>query len=134
MFMGDGDTKVLNLIRLKNQYSVVGTDTNNCKGFKEVTIEAQPCCDVMVPNAFTPNMDGNNDLFGISTKGFIRDFEMRVFDRLGHLVFVSFNTNNQWDGTIKGKPANVGVYYYTIKGKCDYGPDIFQKGDLTLIR
>ena len=85
-------------------------------------------------NAFTPNMDGNNDLFGISTKGFIRDFEMRVFDRLGHLVFVSFNTNNQWDGTIKGKPANVGVYYYTIKGKCDYGPDIFQKGDLTLIR
>lgn len=134
VFMGEGDSKVVNLINLKNQYAVIGTDTNNCKGFKEVTIVAQPCCDVMVPNAFTPNMDGNNDYFGVFAKGFIRDFQLRIFDRFGHTVFVSFNPKKQWDGTINGKPANTGVYYYTVKGKCDYGPDIFEKGDLTLIR
>lgn len=134
MLMGDGDTKIVNLINLKNKYAVVGTDANNCKGTKEVTIEAKPCCNIFVPNAFTPNGDGNNDLFGITTEGFIRDFEMRIFDRFGHVVFVSFNTNKHWDGTINGKPANTGVYYYTIKGNCDYGPDILEKGDLTLIR
>lgn len=134
ILLGDGDTKLVTLINLKNKYSVVGIDANNCKGFKEVTIEAEPCCGFMVPNAFSPNGDGINDSYGIETEGFIRNYEMRIFDRFGHLVFVSFNPKNHWDGTIKGKPANTGVYYYTIKGQCDYGPDIKEKGDLTLIR
>jgi len=132
--LGDGSAKNVSLINPQNKYTLTGTDTNNCKGSKEVVIEAEPCCDIMTPNAFSPNNDGNNDAFGVSTAGFIREFEMRIYDRLGHIVFVSFNTNNKWDGTINKKPANAGVYYYVIKGKCDFGPDIFLKGDLTLIR
>jgi gliding motility-associated-like protein len=132
--LGSGASKNVRLIYLSNTYSLTGIDTNNCKGEKDITLQAKACCDIMVPNAFSPNNDGRNDGFGIKAAGNLRAYKMRVYDRLGQMIFVSFNTNTLWDGTINGKPANPGTYFYLITAKCDYGADIHKRGDITLIR
>ena len=70
---------------------------------------------VYVPNAFTPNSDGLNDIF--QPKGFgIVKYNLYIFDRWGELVFTSSEFRKGWDGTIKGNPkiAEQGVYTYKI--------------------
>lgn len=71
--------------------------------------------DYHIPNVFTPNKDGINDLYHINTSGEILLFE--IFNRWGQLVFYSDSDSHEWDGLIDGKMALSGVYFlkYTIK-------------------
>ncbi|GIV41986.1 MAG: hypothetical protein KatS3mg034_1296 [Vicingaceae bacterium] len=75
---------------------------------------------IFLPNAFTPDNDGKNDVY--FAKGYnIENFEMNIFDRWGNLVFKSNDIMQGWDGTINGQPAPMGVYqvtvFYTDTGK-----------------
>jgi gliding motility-associated-like protein len=75
---------------------------------------------IFLPNAFTPDNDGKNDVY--FAKGYnIENFEMNIFDRWGNLVFKSNDIMQGWDGTINGQPAPMGVYqvtvFYTDAGK-----------------
>lgn len=73
--------------------------------------EVIPPLSVFIPDAFTPNGDGINDLFGVKGEG-IQNFTLRIFNRWGEEVFRSNNPKQQWDGTFKGKPAEGGSYVY----------------------
>ncbi len=69
-----------------------------------------------IPNAFTPNGDGINDMFTVKGGGFVRDgFEMQIFDRWGELIFKSNDVDKGWDGTVKGVNAKNDVYVYKIR-------------------
>ncbi len=71
---------------------------------------------VYIPNAFTPNGDGHNDVFGVKGQGMKSEsFTMDLFDRSGSLMFTTKNINETWDGTYKGQKVKDGVYTYMIK-------------------
>jgi hypothetical protein len=85
-----------------------------------------------IPNAFTPNGDGNNDVFYIYAQSGVKVFEFRIFNRIGEMVHAGAFP---WDGNYKGKPSPPGVYVYVFKLGL-YGDDrsIILKGSVTLIR
>lgn len=71
---------------------------------------------LFIPNSFTPNGDGTNDVFNVKGLGFKADgFSMELFDRWGHSMFFTKDLTKGWDGTVKGQPAQDGVYVYKIK-------------------
>ena len=88
---------------------------------------------VYLPNAFSPNNDGNNDFFGAMGDGIVY-YQMTVFDRWGRVVFVSENQSSQWDGTEKGQPAPEGVYTYRFKYRLNNAVVKDMAGTITLIR
>ncbi|HFA51189.1 MAG TPA: gliding motility-associated C-terminal domain-containing protein [Bacteroidetes bacterium] len=81
------------------------------------TVHVFPCetCDIYIPNAFSPNDDGINDLFQIYTPCPIENFRMKIFDRWGGYVFYSEIMENGWDGKAKGEVASEGIYLWVIE-------------------
>ncbi len=79
-----------------------------------VEVEREPV--ISLPNSFTPNGDGLNDIFIIGGK-FIKSYEMQVFNRWGEVLFQTTNLENGWDGTSKEEKLSVGNYTYWIRIK-----------------
>lgn len=69
---------------------------------------------LLVPNVFTPNGDGANDEFRVAYRS-IKEFHCVVFNRWGHKVYEWDDPAKGWDGTINGKPASEGAYFYVIR-------------------
>lgn len=91
--------------------------------------------EVFVPNVFTPNNDGQNDLFKWTVKGSPK-MEMAIYNRWGELVFRTQNPSDYWDGNIMGTTLNAsdGTYYYYLS-LLDYENErTTQKGFITLLR
>ncbi len=86
-----------------------------------------------VPNAFTPNGDGENDVLYVRGPA-IKDMIFRVYDRWGELVFESFERPYGWDGTYKGKLLQPDVYDYYLKVTCIDDVETIVKGNVTLLR
>jgi gliding motility-associated-like protein len=108
-------------------------DQYNCIGRDSIMINTQPCCDVFLPNAFTPNGDGRNDVFRIVTVGHhpVKVFE--VTNRYGEIVFRSNVETEGWDGKVHGVPQDAGTYFYYLNYTCN-GKTIEKKGDVILVR
>lgn len=89
--------------------------------------------EIIVPNTFTPNNDGVNDFFNILISN-LADYNIKIFNRYGTLVFTSDKILNSWDGNFEGKPMPVGVYYFIVDATDALGNKLFRKNSLTLIR
>ena len=74
-------------------------------------------CDVEFGNVFSPNGDGLNDLFRITSDCDVYSFDMSIYNRWGQLVNFSRNVAYGWDGFINGEPAAEGVYYFIVEYK-----------------
>ncbi len=85
----------------------------------------------IIPNAFSPNGDGINDVWLIRNLNSYSDVRVKIFDRYGQTILNSIGYNIPWDGTLSGKPVPAGVYYYIIESKAG---NIRQSGSVTLIR
>ncbi|MBX2906989.1 MAG: gliding motility-associated C-terminal domain-containing protein [Taibaiella sp.] len=96
--------------------------------------QIEPCCQFMYPNSFTPNGDGLNDRFRISTPGNLRGYKLTIYNRWGQVVFMSASPGESWDGHWNGAPAEMGTYYYYFEGMCLTGNIERHYSDLTLIR
>lgn len=110
------------------------TDTNGCKSADSVRVEARPCCELYLPDAFTPNGDGLNDVFKIITDGNHKITTFRILNRWGQVVFETADESKGWDGTWGGVAQSIGTYYYYLKYRCVNGSDIETKGEITLVR
>jgi gliding motility-associated-like protein len=88
---------------------------------------------IFVPNAFTPNGDGENDVVLVRGGG-ITDLTFSIFNRWGEEVFTTDDQSLGWDGTYKGDPAEPAVFVYQLRAVCDDGDTYFEKGNITLIR
>ena len=117
-------------------YTVVGTDTNGCVASDTVSVQVIEDHTIWVPNAFTPNGDGNNDVFKVyGNKAGIHSIEVKIFDRWGEKVFESENPDFEWDGTYKGVIQNINVFVYEMKVVFNDGHvNVLRKGSVTLIR
>lgn len=89
--------------------------------------------DLFIPNAFTPNNDGLNDLFR-AEGNIITGQNMKIFNQWGELIFETSAAGTGWDGAHKGKPQPVGVYIYAIRLKLADGSEVLKKGSINLIR
>lgn len=116
-------------------YSVLVTDATGCTNTGSVTVFANNTASLAryMPNAFTPNADGNNDCYGLKNWMYIKQLQFYIFNRYGEQVFATANPNTCWDGNYKGKPALAGTYVYVIKAQTDCGTEE-QKGSFLLIR
>ena len=122
-------------------YSVTITDLfTGCQKVINITVQQiDECMDelVAVPNAFTPNEDGENDFLEIkySSAISIDQYKMQIFDRWGGLVYESVDINEQWDGNVNGKMAPTGVYVYFLEFPSEFdGSLVRKKGDITIYR
>ncbi len=86
-----------------------------------------------IPNAFTPNNDGKNDIF-LAYGSNIRSFNMKIFNQWGEMVFESNDILNGWDGTFKGERQPIGTYVYVVEASFNDGEQVIRKGSITLIR
>jgi gliding motility-associated-like protein len=116
------------------QYSLIGINQYGCKDTALVTINVEYNSNSGMPNAFTPNGDGLNDIFKIENLRFDKLTEFKVFNRWGREVFDTNIPTRGWDGNISGEPAASDVYYYSIKITLPDGKQKHFKGDVTLIR
>jgi len=96
-------------------------------------------CDpeVHVPNAFTPNNDGVNDLFQVIYDGPNRDFSFDIFDRWGERIFHFSSPSDTWDGNVNGTPVPDGVYVWrmTYRATTDLGARAQERtGHVTVLR
>lgn len=102
----------------------------------DVSVFYCPDCEVNVvyiPNIFSPNNDGQNDLFYIRGQ-FISEIEYAIYNRWGNEVFRSNDINFGWDGMYKGKLCNPDVFAYYAIIKFNDGTEQIKKGNITLIR
>ncbi|GIK69244.1 MAG: hypothetical protein BroJett020_05390 [Bacteroidota bacterium] len=87
-----------------------------------------------LPTAFSPNADGENDVFRVLGTKYVQSIELRVYNRWGQEVFYSNQKEIGWDGNFKGQPAPTGVYAYTLVATLPNGEIITKKGNVTLKR
>ncbi len=101
-----------------------------------ITVQQDYCCDCYFPNAFTPNLDGNNDVFRAITPATDKvKYELQVYNSWGARVFSTNQVEGYWNGNYKGEPAPIGSYYFQCKLKCENKEDdVYIKGDIMLIR
>jgi gliding motility-associated-like protein len=127
-------------------YRVVVSDSINCRDEDSVqlrinTIEPNnPDCyrSIYVPNAFTPNGDGINDVFYVYGNG-IEELHFIIANRWGEVVFESYDLNSGWDGIYRGEQVVPDVYVYYVEAKFCDGTKLkythpYRKGSVTLIR
>ena len=109
------------------------TSPFGCKGEDSLMINAQACCEMLFPNAFTPNGDGKNDIFLPITNGHHKLHTFMIVNRWGQTVFETVDERNGWNGLFNGVQQDMGVYFYYIKYDCN-GKTLEQKGEVNLIR
>lgn len=112
-------------------YTVTGTNVSGCTSTASITITVIEDYNVEGNNILTPNGDGKNDFFVIKNIDMYPDNEVRIFDRAGRAVYTKKGYNNEWDGTISGRPLEENTYYYII----DLGKGVKPvKGYITIVR
>ncbi|HXH18832.1 MAG TPA: gliding motility-associated C-terminal domain-containing protein, partial [Chitinophagales bacterium] len=106
-------------------YTVTVTDANNCQQISTLVIEEPTAncggsiLDVAVPNAFSPNGDDINEQFDIYRADDVSKVTVKIYDRWGAKVYENpdqqHGPNQGWDGTYRGKEAQVGAYVYVME-------------------
>jgi gliding motility-associated-like protein len=126
--------------KVTTSYKVIVSSIHGCKTADTVTVHV--ICDdsqLFIPSYFSPNGDGNNDVFYPRGEGLKKVTAFRIYDRWGALLFERNNIQlndaaSAWDGTFKGRQLSPDVFVYVIQGECENGQILTWKGDVTLGR
>ena len=114
-------------------YYVWSLNEAGCRAVDSIYIDVDYQDNIYVPNAFSPNGDGKNDVFRIANLTFQNVQEFKVMNRWGQEVF-SANDNRGWNGIFKGKPQDPATFFYVIRVAYPDGSTRLFKGDVTLVR
>lgn len=121
-------------------YIVDVATTHDCLASDSVTIHLYcNTSQIFIPNTFTPNGDGENDVFYPRGTGVNIINSFRIYNRWGELLFEKDNirindASNAWDGTYNGMAPRPDVYVYVIDAICETGEPLFLKGSVTVVR
>ncbi len=118
----------------KFTYYLHVTSPYGCQGDDTVTVTVVNQAAFVVPNAFTPNGDGINDVFRPYTIGYKSLNYFRVYNRWGEEVYYTTNLEVGWNGTYNKKQADIGTYYWHISYTDRFGNPGYMKGDVHLLR
>jgi gliding motility-associated-like protein len=120
-------------------YSISVTDDNSCRNTLDFQIHPSitPCDTIAptlyIPNAFSPNGDGQNDVFLVRGEE-IMSVEMSIFDRWGEQIFHTTEKMNGWDGKYNGELCAPAVYVYYVKVIFNNSEEAIRFGNVTLVR
>jgi len=118
-------------------YTVSILDSAGCPKTASITVYvmSKECkaSDIFVPNTFTPNGDGNNDILYVRGKE-IKELYFAIYNRRGELIFETTDINKGWNGTYKGEQADPDVFAWYLRAKCFSEDELTKKGNVTLIR
>jgi gliding motility-associated-like protein len=116
-------------------YTVTARTAIGCQATDNIKITVYRGPDIYVPNAFSPNGDGINDILRAIPAG-IKDFHyLRIYDRWGELVFFTSDALKGWDGNIKSNRQSTGSTYTWVAEGVDYkGNTIQRKGTITIVK
>ncbi len=107
---------------------------HGCKDTTYRSVRIDPVVSLFVPNAFTPNGDGDNDVFIFKQYAIIEEtVDFKIFDKWGALIYYT-DGFNPWDGTYKGEPSKEDTYVYKIKCVDFFGNEHKKYGHVNLIR
>ena len=115
-------------------FTVQVTDAIGCKASDDIFIKVYEGPAYYLPNAFSPNGDGLNDIFRPIPVGIRSTDYFRVFNRYGQLMYETRQWMQGWDGTQNGKPASSGTYVWIIKGVDKNGSVVEMKGTVILVK
>ena len=134
---GLSNTAIPNPVAMLNEditYEVTVSSDAGCPTTDKITVKAYKGPEFYIPNTFTPNGDGKNDVFRFTAAGMSEINYFRVFNRYGQMVYSSKDPKQGWDGTIKGKPQSSDTYVWMIGGKDYIGNPIKRKGTVILLK
>jgi gliding motility-associated-like protein len=126
--------------QITSSFSVTIANENGCSDSDNTVVIVEKNRPVYIPNIFSPNEDGRNDIFYIQAgNSVVRIKEFSIFNRWGEPVFITkdvpANTpTHGWDGTFRGERMNSGVFVYYAEIAFSDGEVILFKGDVTLVR
>lgn len=121
-------------------YNITVTNGYGCQTIALLPIKLVcPGSTAFIPNSFSPNGDGQNDVFYIRGGGISAVRSFKIFNRWGQLVFERGNCNTDdpacgWDGRFNGTPVNPDVYIYFAELTCDTNEPMLLKGNVTVLR
>lgn len=129
----DGSTEARRRIEKPGKYIV--QLFNECGVGSDSIIVNHKDCTVWIPNAFSPNGDGLNDIARVSGRNIddFTEFEFSIYNRKGNRVFYTTDVHKGWDGTYKGVPQPLSTYYYMVRYTFNEEKELL-KGDITLVR
>ncbi len=116
-------------------YTLTATTPQGCTGsghFRVLVYKTMP--DIFMPNAFTPNGDGRNDVFRPILVGISNLDYFRIFNRWGQLVYATTVNGKGWDGTLSGRLVEPGTFVYMVQGKDYTGKVHTKKGTFIVVR
>jgi gliding motility-associated-like protein len=128
----DGSTQARFLVKQPGVYRLTGS--NRCGSYSDSMKVTAGLCKLLMPTAFTPNQDGLNDEFKVKFPGFIKSFDMKVYNRFGQLIFRTTNPRVGWNGKLNGMPQPEGAYVWQISLTSLDGVQQSSKGTLLLLR
>jgi gliding motility-associated-like protein len=118
-----------------DMYRLQVTDRNDCKGTDSIhVLFYDNCLDILIPNAFTPNYDGKNDMFKPLIPAPVNNYHMLIFNRWGQQLFETQDQGKAWDGTFQAKEQAPGAYVYLITFKDIDRKNVKKYGTVILIR
>ena len=119
----------------KNTYRIVAQslEGDSLRAYSN-TVELEEQVRARVPDAFTPNNDGLNEAFNFERIRVASGAAMKIYNRLGILVYEGTDQDEGWDGRIQERPAPSGAYVYVIEGQDKFGEPFLQKGTFLLLR
>jgi len=109
----DGSTRATLVVKDTGFYSLQAS--NICGSFSADILIKAGICSLMLPNAFTPNGDGINDVFRAKYFLPVKVFRLSVFNRYGEKVFETTDINKGWDGTYGGRDQPKGIYVWIVQ-------------------
>jgi len=122
-------------INQPGKYWLKVTDENNCVGQDTIQIQFKDCLyGIYMPNAFTPNNDGKNDVFRPVIYGQIEQYRLTIFNRWGQIVFISTDPSKGWDGSVRGLKQGTNVFTWACVYKLKGTNIKTSKGIITCIR
>ncbi len=118
----------------QGKYSVSVIDGFGCTASAAVNVNFN-CVDLVFPNAFTPNGDRVNDQFGpLGTLGEVKNYNLKIFNRWGQVVFATSNPYQKWDGRQNAADYGNGAYIWMAEYSFNGQPRRVQKGTILLVR
>lgn len=116
-------------------YWVTVTDYNGCIGKDSITVIDSLCPTYFyMPNAFSPNNDGHNDIFRPKFSGTLSKYHLSIYNRWGNLVFSSYDPLMGWNGNVQNYMQPLGVYVWFCAYSLEGNPLKVEKGTVILIR
>lgn len=128
----DGSSQPVFTVKDSGLYSL--KVSNSCGSFFDEIVIGQGGCLILLPNAFSPNNDGLNDVFKLPNPYTVKVFHLMIYNRFGEKIFETNNANRGWDGTQKGEQSPQGAYVWIMSYTDNNNHSQQLKGIVTLLR